>query len=105
MAGAFPWYVTYGIRAGPITPYGLRDLSGEKGSSPFEMDSFMIKILNDVTLCTPLDLENKILIVKLTISIPSQTKRIMTIFYFPDFLVYIPLLSKNLIEMCYSYLQ
>lgn len=52
-----------------------------------------------------LDLENKILIMKLTLSIPSQTERIMTIFYFPDFLVYIHLLSKNLIKMCYSYLQ
>ena len=25
MASAFPWVVKYGIRAGPVTPSGLRD--------------------------------------------------------------------------------
>lgn len=59
----------------------------------------MVKILSDVILCVLLDPENKILFVKLNRSISSQIERIVTIFYFPDFLVYIPLLSNNLIEI------
>ena len=31
VASAFPWIVTYGIRAGPVTLYGLRDTTPQNG--------------------------------------------------------------------------
>ena len=31
VVSAFPWVVTYGIRAGPITPCGLRDTTPQSG--------------------------------------------------------------------------
>ena len=31
VANAFPWVVTYGIRAGPVIPCGLRDTTSQSG--------------------------------------------------------------------------
>ena len=31
VASAFPWVITYGIRAGPIISYGLRDTTPQSG--------------------------------------------------------------------------
>ena len=31
MASAFPWIVTYGIRASPVIPYGLGDTTPQSG--------------------------------------------------------------------------
>ena len=31
VANAFPWVVTYGIRASPVIPYGLRDTTPQSG--------------------------------------------------------------------------
>ena len=31
VASAFPWVVTYGIRAGPVILYGLRDTTPQSG--------------------------------------------------------------------------
>ena len=31
MANAFPWFVTYGIKANPVTPRGLRDTTPQSG--------------------------------------------------------------------------
>ena len=31
VANAFPWFVTYGIKANPVTPRGLRDTTPQSG--------------------------------------------------------------------------
>ena len=31
VANVFPWVVTYGIRAGPVIPYGLKDTTPQSG--------------------------------------------------------------------------
>ena len=31
VASAFPWVVTYGIKAGPVIPCGLRDITPQSG--------------------------------------------------------------------------
>ena len=31
VASAFPWVITYGTKAGPVTPCGLRDTTPQNG--------------------------------------------------------------------------